>query len=91
MAEGAAPAIAHRTRTLNTGAVIRELMTGKSDNYEGPENFVTSVMKIDEERIQSYISTGETQMGLSKIAGGGKSSQTSRVTSLKKLPKRLIY
>ena len=60
MAEGAAPAIAYRTRTLNTGAVIRELMTGKSDNYEGPENFVTSVMKIDEERIQSYISTGNT-------------------------------
>lgn len=60
MAEGAAPAIAHRTRTLSTDMVIRELMRGKSDNYEGPENFVTSGMKIDEERIQSYISTGNT-------------------------------
>lgn len=60
MAEGTAPAIAHKTRTLSTSMVMRELMTGSSDNYEGPENFVTSGMKVDEERIQSYISTGNT-------------------------------
>ena len=56
MANGTVP----DTRSLSTDTVIRELMMGSSDNYEGPENFVTSDMKVDEKLIQSYISTGNT-------------------------------
>lgn len=60
MRKGIANGTVPDTRSLSTDTVIHELMMGSSDNYEGPENFVMSDMKVDDKLIQSYISTGNT-------------------------------